>query len=184
MTLRKVPGSLALGLLASLVAHTALYGGGHIVGGAYHGALLQAAVAASLGLLVFFGLLAWGGAAGAADGSILAARMNERLPGFTYVATSAAIWFGIAEWLEPHHAGAAPSLLLLGLAIASWLVLRVAAAVVRALAGAVIAVCRAAFAPRTPSWTPRPRAKPLVRRTLLVRRRFARPPPIAIALRA
>ncbi len=45
VTLRKAPGALALGLLASLAAHAPLYGGGHAMGGTYHALILQAALA-------------------------------------------------------------------------------------------------------------------------------------------
>lgn len=184
MTLRKVPGTLALGLLTSLVAHAALYRGGHLEGGAYHGLLLQAAVAGAVGLLVAFGLLAWSGARSLSDGSILAARLHDRLPGWGGLAASAAIWFGLAEWVEPHHSGAAPWIVLVCLAAVSWLVARLAGFFVRALARLAIAIVRAAFAQRLIPWTPLRRTAPITRRALWVRRRFARPPPIAIALRA
>ena len=85
MKLREFPGALALGLLASLGAHTALYGSSHEMGGAFHSELVSVAVAALGGLLVAFGALAWTGSRHAADGSVLAARLTGRLPGLAPV---------------------------------------------------------------------------------------------------
>jgi hypothetical protein len=183
VTLRKVPGALALGLLASLAAHALLYGGEHAMGGAYHALLVQAALAGGVSLLAFFGALAWSESR-AADGSVLAARLRERLPGLTSILPAAALWYAAAEAIEPHHADASPIASLLSLAVAAWLVLRLASWIVDALAGAVIAVLRASFSPRTPTWKRRPRSRPILRRALRARRLFARPPPIAALRRA
>ena len=107
VTLRKVPGALALGLLASLMAHGGLYGGEHAVGGNYHGLLLQAAFAGAVGLFGFFALLALRAARGrAVTGSVLAARLTERLPGYGMLCIAATAWYATAECLEPHHAAA------------------------------------------------------------------------------
>lgn len=180
MTLRKVPGALVLGLLASLAAHALLYGGEHAMGGAYHALLVQAALAGAVGLLGFLGALTWSESNGIADGSVLAVRLRERLPGIAGLLPATAFWYAAAEAIEPHHAAAAPIAVPLVLIAAAWLVLRLARGVVAALAGAAIAVQRAPFSPRTPSWQRRPRVRPVVRRTFWAHRRFARPPPIAI----
>jgi hypothetical protein len=178
VTLREFPGALALGLLAALVAHTLLYGGGHVIGGAYHELLLQAAMAGSLGLLVLFGSLAWSGAAHAADGSILAARVSRCLPGQASTLAATSLWYMLAERIEPHHdASVSVIALALALAAAAWLVLRLAHALVRLLAGAVITVSRSRWAPRAPRWIRRAPSVPIARRSPLPRRRFARPPP-------
>jgi hypothetical protein len=182
VNLRKVPGALALGLLASLFAHSVLYGGEHAMGGGYHALLLQAAAAGALSLLVFFGSLAWSGVRGAADGSILAARLAERLPALGLLLPATAVWFGAAEGVEPNHASAAPIAVALALMAATWLVHFLARGFVAALARAIITVSRDAFAPRTPSWSRRPRPCPAPRRFLWASRRFARPPPIALVL--
>ena len=84
VTLRKVPAALALGLLASMLAHGGLYGGEHAMGGGYHAALVQMALAGAVGLFLFFGLLAASGKNAVVDGSVLAARLLERLPGDVY----------------------------------------------------------------------------------------------------
>jgi hypothetical protein len=183
--LRKVPGALALGLLASLVAHAALYGGEHAMGGGYHALFVQAAITGVLGLLVGFGALAWSGAGGTADGSILAARLSSRLPGGAAILASASLWFALCEGVEPHHAGAAPWLMVLCLIAASWIVKLLARGVVACLARAVFAITRLTFSPRTPNWTRRPRLQPIRHRVVCTRRRFARPPPsIASTVRA
>jgi hypothetical protein len=180
VTLRKVPGAVALGLLASLGAHAALYGGEHLMGGAYHALLLQAALVGALALVAFFGALAWSQAKGIADGSVLATRLRERLPALWALAAATTLWYALAESLEPHHANASPVAALLALVIAAWLVERLARGAITALTGAIIAVRRESFQTRTPIWSRRPRTNPVFRRTLRSCRRFARPPPIAV----
>jgi hypothetical protein len=172
---------LALGLLASLAAHGALYRGEHAMGGAYHSLLVQIAAALSVGLLAFFGALAWSSSS-AASGSILAARLRDRLPNFFSVLASGASWYAAAEAIEPHHVCASPLVVVVVLAAAAWVVLRLARGIVGALARAAIAVLRTAFSPRTPSWSRWPRLQPIRRRPLRAYRRFVRPPPIAIVL--
>jgi hypothetical protein len=182
VNLRKVPGALALGLLASLIAHSVLYGGDHMMAAGYHALLLQVAAAGALSLLVFFGSLAWSGARGAADGSILAARLTERLPALGLLLPATLIWFAAAEGVEPNHATAPPIAILLALIVASWLLHFLARGFVAALARAIIAISRDPFAPRTPLWSRRTRPCPAPRRFLWASRRFARPPPIALVL--
>jgi hypothetical protein len=180
VTLRKVPAALALGLLASMLAHSGLYGGEHVMGGGYHAALIQTALAGAVGLFLFFGLLAASGKNAVVDGSVLAARLIERLPGYGSLCIATVAWYAVAEYLEPHHA--APSLLAvpLSLAAASWLVSLLTRGVVAVLSGAVIAAWRTAFSPRTPVWFRRLHSPLLTRRVLWARRRFARPPPIGL----
>ncbi|MGA9944573.1 MAG: hypothetical protein WBP75_05990 [Candidatus Cybelea sp.] len=178
MTLRKVPGVLALGLLASLVAHAALYRGEHAMGGAYHSLLVQSAIAFSAGLLAFFGALAWSGSS-VAEGSVLAARLRDRLPGLLWILPSAALWYAAAEAIEPHHVPAPPAVALAGLAVASWIVLFLTRAIVGTLARAAIALLCRPFSPRAPSWSRRARLQPRRRRAPRTHRRVVRPPPIA-----
>jgi hypothetical protein len=151
------------------------------MGGAYAGLLLQAATAGCFGLLLGFAALAWSGSRLTAEGTILAARLRERLPGAPALFTCASLWYMAAEGVEPRHAAVAPAVLLITLAVAAWLTLRLARAVVDVLAGAAIEIQRITFSPRTPSWTRRLRLRPLQRHSLWARRRFARPPPIAFA---
>lgn len=178
--LRKTPGGLALGLLASLAAHAALYGGEHAVGGDYHALLMQLAVAAALGFVSLVGALAWTQCGSLADGSVLAARLRERLPGVGSVVASAAAWYVGVEAIEPHHVGASGIALFVSLVVVSYLVLRLARAITDAFASAVIAVFRTLFSPRVPAWCQRPRGSLIPRRSFVARRRFARPPPVAL----
>lgn len=181
MTLRKVPGALALGLLASLAAHASLYGGSHAMGGAYHELLAQVALASALALVLFFGAFAWNGSRGVTDGSIVSARLREWLPSSGALWSATGAWYLLAETIEPHHAGAPAIGVIAALTIAAWLILRIARSAAELIAGAVIAVLRTSFSGRTPCWKKRARTSPVVRRIPVVRRRFARPPPIAIA---
>jgi hypothetical protein len=180
VTLRKVPAVLALGLLASILAHGGLYGGEHAMGGSYHLLLLQAALAGGVGMLVFFGSLAATGANAAVNGSVVAARLAERLPGYGSLLLAAGAWYAVAECLEPHHAAASLLAVPLSLAAASWLVALLSRGVLAVLAGAVIAAWRAAFSPRAAEWLRRLQSPRPTRRILWTRRRFARPPPIGL----
>ncbi|MGA8574509.1 MAG: hypothetical protein WB609_02335 [Candidatus Cybelea sp.] len=184
MTLRKVPGALVLGLLASLAAHAALFGREHAMGGDYHALLVEAALGGALCLLAFFGALAWNGSKGTADGSIVAARLQGRLPGAGALFASTLLWYVVAEAIEPHHSPAGTLAAGVALAAAAWLLSRLARAFVAIVAGAVIAVRRTHFSPRTFFWQLRPARRPLLRRASLVRRRYARPPPVAVLIRA
>jgi hypothetical protein len=184
VTLRKVPATLILGLLASLAGHTALFGQGHAMGGGYHAVLVQVALAGALCLLAAFGALAWSGSAGTADGSVVAARLRIRLPGAASLFAATLLWYGAAEALEPHHAPASSVTALLALAGIAWLVLRLANAIVAIVAGAAIAVRRTPFAPRATPWYRRPRTHLVARRAPFARRRFARPPPAFALIRA
>jgi hypothetical protein len=184
VTLRKVPGALALGLLASLAAHAALFGDDHAMGGTFHALLVQAALAGAVSFAVFFGALASSESSAAADGSIVAARLRDRLPNIGMVIAFAVLWYGFAERVEPHHAGCSPLFAAVVLAAAAWLVLRLAGFLAGVVSAAVLALQRDAFAPRAPSWPRRSQPRPFARRTRFAYRRFARPPPIIAASRA
>jgi len=180
VTLRKVPAALALGLLASMLAHGGLYGREHAMGGGYHDALIQTALAGAVGLFLFFGLLAASGKDAVVNGSVLAARLTERLPGYGSLCIAAVAWYAVAECLEPHHAAASLLAVPLLLAAAAWLVQLLSRGVVAILAGALITAWRAAFSPRTAVWSARSHSLRPTRRILWARRRFARPPPIGL----
>ncbi|HEY6485131.1 MAG TPA: hypothetical protein VIX83_01960 [Candidatus Cybelea sp.] len=179
MALRKVPGALTLGLLASLLAHAGLYGGGHSMGGDYHALLIQLALASGLSLAVFYGLLAWDGARAAVNGSVLAARLASRFPGFGTLLVAATVWYAVAELVEgQHHAGIPWIAIPIALAAAAWLLQRLGRFGLAVLAGAIVAITGTSFAPRTPTWSRFTAQTTPVRPVLWVRRRFARPPPI------
>jgi hypothetical protein len=174
---RRIPGAILLGLLASLVAHAAAFGDGHAVGGAFHDPLVAAALAAAVGLFAGFAAMAWIGAGRHADGSVLASRLEARLPRPVGLAAASAVWLATAEMLEGAHLGAPPLTLALSLAAAAALVYACAAGIVRLLAGIAVAVRRTTFAPRAPRRLRR--AYAVVHATPAGRtgRRFARPPP-------
>jgi hypothetical protein len=182
VTLHKVPGVFVTGLFASLAAHAALYGGEHAVGGAYNALLVQLALAAAIGFVALLGALAWTQSGNSTDGSIVAARLRERLPNLTSLLAAAAAWYAGIERVEPHHTGAPGIALLVALAAASYAALRLAHAITDALARAAIAISRTCFSPRAPAWQPRVRRSPIQRRSILTHRRFARPPPIGLVL--
>ena len=184
MKLREFPGALALGLLASLVAHTALYGGDHEMGGAYHAQLVSVAVAALGGLLVAFGALAWTGARHAADGSVLASRLGRLLPGLGPVLVATAVCFVVGERLEPQHAAAALAPLVAVILSCGALVFGLARAAIKTLSQAVVAISRPAFAPRTPAWLRIAAPVFAVAPAPSLRRRYTRPPPAANDTRA
>jgi len=177
---REFPGASILGLLASLVAHAAIFGGAHAMGGAYHGALLQLALAGSLGMCTAFAALAWGEAGQVTDGSVLAARLGERLPALPTLLLATSFWFALGERIEPEHAAASLLLTVVSLVVSAallWLVTRHA---LRLLVAVVFTVSRPPFAGRVPAWARRRQPPPTARRSPLLRRRFPRPPPIAV----
>jgi hypothetical protein len=172
-----MPGALALGLLASLFTHTVLFGNDHTVGGAFHTQLLQAAILAAAALTTAWLALAWNGR-GVADGSILGARLAARLPSWPAVAGCAIAWYALIEAGETPHGGVGIAIAAAALAAGAALVCRLAQLLVRCIAAAVVLIARAGFAPRT--FTLRPPHRRVVRLAgPSLRRRFARPPPIA-----
>lgn len=182
MILRKVPGALALGLLASLVAHAALYAGRHAVGGTYNAFLLELALAAALAFVALLGALACAQSMSSTDEKLLNANLRQRLPGVGIVLAMASAWYVAVEAIEPHHAAASGIALLAALAAASYAALRLVHAITAGFARAAIAISRTAFSSRVPGWRRRPRGRLIARRSFLARRRLARAPPIAFAL--
>jgi hypothetical protein len=154
------------------------------MGGSYHALLLQAALGGSVALLAFFGSLASAGAAHVTEGSVLVTRLGQRLPGAASLLAATSGWYVLAERIEPHHAGTPLGAEILALAAAAWIVLRLAKAIVQTLAGAVFAALRSPWAARTPCWLRRGPSLPIARRSPLLRRRFARPPPSVATARA
>jgi MFS family permease len=180
----RAPGAAALGLLAALTAHTAAYGSGHAMGGAYHGVLVSLSCVAALGALLAGASVAWIGGRRTIDGSVLATQLRSRLPGMVPVVAAAAAWFVLGEAIEPHHDAASPALVCAAVLVAAWLLLLLARALLGLLASIAIAVRSAGFAPRAPVWVLRFAPAPRARRALHRARRYARPPPIAVLARA
>jgi hypothetical protein len=181
---REFPGAVALGLLASLGAHTVLYGGSHEMGGAYHEEIVTMALAAIGGFLLAFGALAWTGARHSADGSVLAARLLQRLPGLVPVLIATALCYGAGERLEPQHAAASLLPLVAAIVAAAWLFLTAARGAIKTLAQAVVIFSTPGYAVRKPIWLRRAVPVFAVAPAPSLRRRYARPPPPANAARA
>jgi hypothetical protein len=172
-----MPGALGLGLLASLFTHAVLFGNGHSVGGALHEALIQGAIAVASALALAWGALAWD-ARRLADGSVLGARLTSHLPGWPAVAACATGWYFLIEHTEAPHAGAAFGIALAALVACAALICKVAQVIVRSIAAVVVAIARTRFSPR-PVFA-RPANRRIVRPSApALRRRYARPPPIA-----
>jgi len=177
VTLRKVPGALALGLLASLAAHAALYRGAHAMGAEYHALLLETAALGILALAAAFVHAAWRGAKAFSDGSILAYRLSRHLPSAPAVFAAAIGWFALAERLEPHHAGVATAVTAIVLAAAAWLIVAMARGLLAALARVAISIAASAFVPRAVPARRVVLRAPRPKTPHCSRRRFARPPP-------
>jgi hypothetical protein len=175
--LRELPGTLILGLLASLLAHAASFGGDHAVGGPFHEALSSLALAGGLGFALLLGLAAWSKTARLAQGSVLAARLGPLVPSAASVTAFATPAFFAIEALEGRHAPVIIGVVLVALAISSFVVAKLAQLFVRAIAHLVVAIASHAFAPRLPYFIRRASARPRICSTRFTYRRFARPPP-------
>jgi FtsH-binding integral membrane protein len=149
------------------------------MGGAYNGLLLQLALVGSLGMSLALAAVAWGGAGQLADGSVLAARIGERLPALPALLVSTCSWFALGERIEPEHVAASLLLTLLCLVVSAVLLGVAARFTVRLLVGATFTVFRPLFSGRAPAWVRRTQQRPITLRSPLLRRRFARSPPIA-----
>jgi hypothetical protein len=169
-----------LGLIASLLAHAAGYGGGHAMGGSYHELLLVLSALALFAGVLAVGALAWAGAGRTREGSILAARIRTAVPSWPALAAAGASWLALAEHLEPRHQTVSPPLLLAAVALAAWLLLVLARGAISLLAAAAIALRRGRFAQRPLAWRIHACPAPAVSRILRAARRYARPPPTAI----
>jgi hypothetical protein len=180
MTLRRLPGALILGLLASIAAHAAV-SGDHAMGGAYHDLVVSTAFVAAASLVLVAGTLTWIHAGRLADGSILARALERLLPGLLPLIATTAGSYWMIESIEPVHRWTFAPLVAIAVVVAAWFVRSLTFALVRAIADFVVAIRRQSFAPRIPMWA-RPCAVPVViQASPLLRRRFARPPPRPVA---
>lgn len=177
----ELPGAIALGLLASLLAHTAVYGQSHVMGGEYHELLLVAAAIALCASAVAAGALAWAGAGHVISGSVLAVRLRLALPSVPALTVAASLWFTLVEHIEPHHSTLPLPLLLLAIALTSWCVSALARASLSLLATiAVAARPLTQHVPHAFAWDERRIETPHFDSALRIARRFARPPPGAV----
>jgi hypothetical protein len=175
-----LPGALILGLLASLLAHTASYGGAHATGGVYHEALLTLAVAGAVGFGLLLGLAAWFNVQRLAEGSVLAARLQPLVPGVATAGVFSTAWFYAIEAAEVHHAQAPAILVVIALVAAATALCRLAQLVVRAIAHAVVAFVSQQFANRRPAYVRRFARLVRINGAAYSYRRHARPPPAAM----
>jgi hypothetical protein len=177
MRARELAGAAALGLVASLLAHTAIFGRGHIMGAAYHQVLLGLAGLALTALVGSAVSLAWSAAGRISAGSVLAVRLRSVLPRWPMLCFATAAWLLSIEAVEPRHDPAPIALLLAAIVLASLLVLATVRALLSILASIAIAVRSTKFADRAPSWPARFVSTPRARRLHRARRLYARPPP-------
>ncbi len=148
MSLRQLPGALILGLLASLVAHAAGFGDGHMAAGAYHELLSTLAFAGAGGALITAVIAAFGKAGSCAQGSVLASRLCTWIPGASAVALAGGAWFTLIESLEPAHGPASFAIVALAMLAAALALRGLAVLTARALARCAITIVRVAVAPR------------------------------------
>ena len=183
MTLRQLPGALILGLLASLVAHAAGFGGSHTEAGAYHELLSTLAFAGSGAALVAAICAAFGNIGTCAQGTILATRLCTWIPSAGAVALAGGLWFAFIESLEPAHGPASFIIIALAMLVAALALRGLAVLSARVLATCVIAIARIATAPRIVFFARRYSA-PAIVTPHVARRIVTRPPPRAVLLPA
>ncbi len=178
---RELPGALALGIPAAIVAHMLLFGQSHQLGGSLQDLFLSGALAAALGGLVFFGSLALAATRFQCGGSILAARLSSRLPGIVPLAGATGFWYALIEAAEPRHEGLPLLAVVAALACAAVLIFFIARAAVRWLAHIAVVFCTLAFAPRALAFAPRRyERRAFGKGRIAASRRFARPPPVTM----
>lgn len=179
MKVRELPGAFALGLLASVLGHTAAYGNGHAMGGPYHGALLTLVDAGAGSFVLAAVALAWAGARGIADGSVLAGRLARYLPGLPLLTATTVGWYQLFESIEGAHSDDSVWLIGIALTAAVLFVRWIARSAIAAIAALVLAVFRREFARRSPIWMRSHERRLPNQGHRFTRKRFARPPPCA-----
>jgi hypothetical protein len=181
MSLRQLPGALILGLLASLIAHAAGFGGSHTEAGAYHELLSTLALAGAGGALIAAIAAAFGNAGACAQGSVLASRLCIWIPRVRAVVLAGGAWFALIESLEPAHGPASLAIVALAMVVAAFALRGLAVVTARALAHCVLAVARTAVATRS-VFSARRYCAPAIVTPHLARRIVTRPPPRTTSL--
>jgi len=176
--MQRLPGSLVLGLLSAFAAHAALYGGGHVMGGAWGGALQVTAAFSTAGFVAAWLALGWACGDRLGDGSIAFSKLSKVLPSASHVVLAAAGWFWLAESIEDGHADAPIVLLAIAVALSGTLVRMLAACAMRALTGIIFGARARAFRGQEPFGSLALPALLLQESVAHIRRRFARPPPV------
>lgn len=166
--------AILLGLPVAVFAHVAIFGHEHVIAGAHHNDVMDAALTVVAMLATLLALGSFLGSRRVADGSILAARMTAHLPSWPLAITSLG-WFALLEHFENRSPSVAGMFVVALVALAVMLGLR---AFAKMLARVTLALftdpvvarrSRIIFANREPQL--------LLRTRLSTTRRFARPPP-------
>jgi len=170
-------GAVLLGLPVALLAHVAIYGNEHLVGGSAHALLTEGGwmLAALTGIAALAACLL--SSRSAQSGSVLAARFAAYVPGWLPLAPCALGWFLGIERCESAAFGFDP-VTLVWLAAFAFLAVRGARAAARAVAALAVAWFAPARAARSGIGLRFAYAAPVVAGRGHIRRRFARPPPL------
>ena len=177
---RQLPGALCLGLLAAFVAHIAVYGAGHTMGGSFGEALRLLAVTTTIAAAIAWLAMGWASRGRLCDGTVIAARMERLFPSVPAITVAAVGWFALAESIEDSHAGASIAILAGSLLLASFFVGKIARLALRAVSATVFGTQRRRFHPRLPIWAAIERISVPVYRMAVERHHLARPPPVGM----
>lgn len=169
----------AFGLLGAVGAHAVVFGGGHRLGGALHGHLIDLLFAAAGFSALIVVTKALCGDRHCADGSAIATSLRSVLPSIPATVLTAGAWFGAIESCERAHA---MPMLAIALAIIAVCAVLIGGArlAVRALRAARLLFVGLISTQNPPTARPRRRAPQRLRaRSVALRRHlFSRPPPV------
>jgi hypothetical protein len=176
--MRRLPGALALGLLAALLAHAFVYGDTHAMGGSYDAALQALGTTGAMGLTAFWLAICVASRGKFCQGSVLTAGIGALLPSLSATYAASLGWFWLAESVEGGHAWAPTGCILFALFLAAALTRLLATAALRALAKIAVLWDSGGFRKRAPFRIPV--VERLIAGVPVVRalRLFSRPPPI------
>ncbi|HEY1653495.1 MAG TPA: hypothetical protein VGF86_00100 [Candidatus Tumulicola sp.] len=172
---RRFASALALGPLAAAAAHAIAYGNGHVMGGAYGGALCVLTLLASSSIAAVGLGACLTASANSGQRRALAAHVQKLLPSVPILCLSAGGWFWLAESIESAHSWA-PGWWL-AIAAASALVRYVAGRALRAAAVAALAIRANGFDVRSYRWARVAERSVVAISNVRVCRLFSRPPP-------
>ena len=177
MDLKRVGLRAALGLPVAMLAHALVFGAGHAGGGDIHQPLLEAAVAVVSAVLCGIAALL-ASAGGAAQGSIVAARLRAAMPTPGWLFFVSCGWFAAIEAHEPaHHIPIAAAVV--AVAVLSLLVYRVLLGFIAGLHHVVLVLSGGhCDAPSPCVKVTAADALPRPAQRLSHHRRFSRPPPV------
>ncbi len=140
--------AFALGIPAALLGHLAVFASGHAAGGPHHSFVVDATLAAGFTVFAWMALSSLRLASHAAQGSIVASRLEHLLPSLAPLGASALAWYAAIEILEGRPIVSLAAILSVVLAAA------VLHAGLRALARALATIAVAVLAPAKPGSPP------------------------------